>query len=281
MVERRLPKPKVAGSNPVFRSKETPPEPQTAAHRQRSFLFHLTHRSGKRGSPQDLLLPPVEGRGGYKKARNTRADFEPAGRKISVSSNPVFRSKETPPEPQTAAHRQRSFLFHLTHRSGKRGSPQDLLLPPVEGRGGYKKARNTRADFEPAGRKISVSSNPVFRSKETPPEPQTAAHRQRSFLFHLTHRSGKRGSPQDLLLPPVEGRGGYKKARNTRADFDPEGREISASSNPVFRSIKFPQNHRPQHPSRKPPSQTSPTRIRFPTFQRCAFSPRYHPTFRR
>lgn len=109
-----------------------------------------------------------------------------------------------------------------------------------------------------------AGSNPVFRSKETPPEPQTAAPRPRSFLFHLTHRSGKRGSPQDLLLPPVEGRGGYKKARNTRADFDPEGREISASSNPVFRSIKFPKDYRPQHPSRKPPSQTSQTRIRFP-----------------
>ena len=138
-----------------------------------------------------------------------------------------------------------------------------------------------------------AGSNPVFRSKKVSKEPPTAAPPPRSFLYRLPHQSGKRGSPQDLLLPPVEGRGGYKKARNTRADFDPEGREISASSNPVFRSIKFPKNHRPQHlrrglflyytthPSGKPPSQTSPTRIRFPTFLRCAFSPRYHPTFRR
>ena len=132
MVERRLPKPKVAGSNPVFRSKETPPEPQTAAPCQRSFLFHLTQRSGKRGSPQDLLLPPVEGRGGYKKARNTRADFESLRTKISVSSNPVFRSKETPPEPQTAAHPPAVFFIPPHAPERETGfSPRPSLRPGI------------------------------------------------------------------------------------------------------------------------------------------------------
>ena len=138
-----------------------------------------------------------------------------------------------------------------------------------------------------------AGSNPVFRSIKFPENHRPQHPTCGLFLYRLPHPSGKRGSPQDLLLPPVEGRGGYKKARNTRADFEPEGREISAGSNPVFRSIKFPKDHRPQHPaavfflyclphpSRKPSSQTSPTRIRFPTFQRCAFSPRYHPSFRR
>ena len=163
MVERRLPKPKVAGSNPVFRSKETPPEPQTAAPCQRSFLFHLTHRSGKRGSPQDLLLPPVEGRGGYKKARNTRADFESHRTKNQCEFEPRFPLKGNSPRTTDRSTPARGlFLFHLTHRSGKRGSPQDLLLPPVEGRGGYKKARNTRADFESLRTKNQCEFEPRF-----------------------------------------------------------------------------------------------------------------------
>ena len=117
MVERRLPKPKVAGSNPVFRSKKTPPEPQTAAHRPRSFLFHLTQRSGKRGSPQDLLLPPVEGRGGYKKARNTRADFESLRTKNQCEFEPRFPLKGNSPR-ATDRSTPPAVFFYSTSRNG-------------------------------------------------------------------------------------------------------------------------------------------------------------------
>ena len=139
MVERRLPKPKVAGSNPVFRSKESPLDPQTAAHRQRFFFIppHATER--ETGFSPRPSTPSCGGPGRIQKARNTRADFESLRTKNQCEFEPRFPLKGKPPEPKTAAHHQRSFFIRLTHRSGKRGSPQDLLLPPVEGRGGYKR----------------------------------------------------------------------------------------------------------------------------------------------
>ena len=90
---------------------------------------------------------------------------------------PRFPLNKVPTEPPTAAPRRGLFLYCHQHPSGKRGSPQDLLHPPVEGRGGYKKARNTRADFDPEGKEISVSSNPVFCSKKVSKEPPTARFR--------------------------------------------------------------------------------------------------------
>ena len=146
-----------------------------------------------------------------------------------------------------------------------------------------------------------AGSNPVFRSIKFPQNHRPQHPAAVFFLYCHQHPSGKRGSPQDLLHPPMEGRGGYKKARNTRADFEPEGREISVSSNPFFRSKETPKNHRPQHPAAVFFYTASRTRaengvrpktfstllwragedITSPTFQRCAFSPRYHPTFRR
>ena len=131
MVERRLPKPKVAGSNPVFRSKETPPEPKTAAHRQRSFLFRLRHRSGKRGSPQDLLLPPVEGRGGYKKARNTRADFESLRTKNQCEFEPRFPLNKVSKGLPTAAPEQKTTLTDIPNKNKIPHLPKVCIFPAI------------------------------------------------------------------------------------------------------------------------------------------------------
>ena len=131
MVERRLPKPKVAGSNPVFRSIKFPQNHRPQHSTCGLFLYRLPHSSGKRGSPQDLLHPPVEGRGGYKKARNTRADFDPEGREISASSNPVFRSKKVSKEPPTAAPEQKTTLTDIPNENKIPHLPKVCIFPAI------------------------------------------------------------------------------------------------------------------------------------------------------
>ena len=152
MVERRLPKPKVAGSNPVFRSKESPQNHRPQHTASGLFLFRHTHRSGKRGSPQDLLLPPVEGRGGYKKARNTRADFESQRTKNQCEFEPRFPLKRNFPDPKHSppskgVHFPRDitppsegeFPYHV-HQSVRSGvSPPFCLSTPSEGEQKHKK----------------------------------------------------------------------------------------------------------------------------------------------
>ena len=154
MVERRLPKPKVAGSNPVFRSKKTPPEPQTAAHRPRSFLFHLTQRSGKRGSPQDLLLPPVEGRGGYKKARNTRADFESLRTKNQCEFEPRFPLKGNSPRATDRSTLPAVFFIPPHAPERETGfSPRPSLRPGIAS---YLPSYTSFPTFTAAGRDILI-----------------------------------------------------------------------------------------------------------------------------
>ena len=72
----KLPKPKVAGSNPVFRSREIPTTTDRSTSSQRSFLYYTTHPSGKPGSAKTFSSLLWRAGVDTKRRGYTRADFE-------------------------------------------------------------------------------------------------------------------------------------------------------------------------------------------------------------
>ncbi len=121
MVERRLPKPKVAGSNPVFRSKESPLDPQTAAHRQRFFFIppHATER--ETGFSPRPSTPSCGGPGRIQKARNTRADFESLRTKNQCEFEPRFPLKGNSPRTKDRSTPPAVFFYSASRTGAENG----------------------------------------------------------------------------------------------------------------------------------------------------------------
>lgn len=131
MVERRLPKPKVAGSNPVFRSKETPPEPKTAAHRQRSFFIPPHAPERETGFAPRPSPPSCGGPGRIQKARNTRADFESLRTKNQCEFEPRFPLNKVSKGLPTAAPEQKTTLTDIPNENKIPHLPKVCIFPAI------------------------------------------------------------------------------------------------------------------------------------------------------
>ena len=110
------------------------------------------------------------------------------------------------------------------------------------------KGRGTLALISiPKGEKSVRVRTPFSAQRKFPKNHRPQHPRRGLFSYYTMHPSGKRGSPQDLLHPPVEGRGGYKRARALLALISiPKGEKSVRVRTPFSAQRKFPKNHRPQ-----------------------------------
>ncbi len=124
-----------------------------------------------------------------------------------MSSNPVFRSKETPPEPKTAAHRQRSFFIPPHAPERKTGFSPRPSPPSCGGPGRIQKARNTRADFESLRTKNQCEFEPRFPLNKVSKGLPTAAPEQKTTLTDIPNENKIPHLPKVCILdsPPSKG----------------------------------------------------------------------------
>ena len=184
MVERRLPKPKVAGSNPVFRSHKNTHNHRPQHTRRRSFLFRLPHPSGKRGSAKTFSSLLWRAGVDIKRRGNTRADFEYEDEK-SVRVRTPF-SAHTKTYRTTDRSTPAGGLFYTTPRTRAGNRVQPRPSPPSFGGPGWiLKGAGTLALISSPKTRNQCEFEPRFPLTQKHTEPQTAAHPPAVFFYHI------------------------------------------------------------------------------------------------